>query len=227
MAKEKKTYVQKTTPEGEFIWPKLHTPDEFKGKKTYNTSFALPADHPWVEKCIKLIDKMADEALAEAVANDKRPQKKKDASPWKLAQKPYENETDKDSGEETGRVLFKFKKNYEVKDYKTGEMKTTEVKMFDGRGKKIRVNPWSGTIGCVSFTFLPYAQGADVGAGVKLGLDAVQIIKLVKGGERDAEGYGFAKRDDAEDIESDEASDDDSAEETKSDVASSDDDEDF
>lgn len=230
MADTKPKKVIRTTPEAPLKWPKLAKAETYKNKTTFNTQQVFPADSEYAKKLIKAIDKMADEALEKAIAEDKRPQKKKDANPWKLAPKPYDNELDKE-GEETGNVVFKFKANAEGKKKDGSPWKRDRLKIFDAKGKAFRLkdDPWNGTIACVSYEMRPYAASAEVGAGVSLSIEAVQIIKLVQGGEGNAEDYGFKKRDDGFDAdEAPEGDEDESGDKTESDSgSSSDDDEDF
>lgn len=202
--KKPKKIIQ-TSPRGVFVgYPKLAQADtKFKAEGEYSVKLALPADHPWATKTIAAITKMADEKLAEMVKNDDRPAGKKKAEPWKLNDSlPYANELDKDSGEETGRVVFSFKATASGV-YKSGPRKgekwNRKIALFDAKGQPAAgVNPWGGSEGCVSFEMIPYAVSAKIGAGVKLGLEAAQIIKLVQGGERDAAGYGFAAQEDGD-----------------------------
>lgn len=223
---------KRTTPLTVFIWPKLVVPDtKFKAGGELSTKAAFDTSSEFATKLRNYIDKEADKALAAAIAADKRPDKKKAAVPWKLAVKPYEDETDKE-GNETGRTVFKFATNASgtyKSGPKTGQAWTRDVKMFDSLGQPCPkgVDPWGGTEGAISYTITSYAMGADVGAGVKLNLEAVQITKLVKGGDRGADDYGFAKQDDggftADDAGDDDATTDPSTE-GKPDVAAAEDD---
>jgi hypothetical protein len=226
-AKPKK--IIRTTPVGRFVWPKFAKPDEYKGKKSYNCKFALPADHEWAQKFIAAIDKMADETLAKAVSEDKRVPAKQKKDPWGLARKPYENELDKE-GEETGNVVFKFKANYSGTRKDGSTWVRDKLRVFDAKGKpfKLADDPWNGSEGCVSFEMRPFAQGPDVGAGVSLSIEAVQITKLVSGGEGSADQYGFGAHEDgfdADDIQADDKTADDKG--NASDVAEASDDDDF
>lgn len=233
MADKRPKKITRTTPPGSFKWPKLVAPDEYKGKKAFKTGWTAPADDPWVGKAIKAIDKMADDELAKAIASDKRNPAKQKQNPWKLASKPYENETDKE-GNETGRVLFKFKANFEGTRKDGTPWKHKGIPVFDANGKKFKLaeDPWSGTEDCITFEMRPYSQGPDVGAGVSLSIEAVQIIKLVQGGEKDAEGYGFGKHDGGFDADDgpqagDNSSDDDNSEPEGNVASAAPDDEDF
>jgi hypothetical protein len=62
---------------------------------------------------------------------------------------------------------------------------------------------------------------------VKLGIDAVQILKLVKGGERSADDYGFGKHEGADAIESDDEDGDTPVSNDSPANVAADDDEDF
>lgn len=201
MADQKPKKTIRTTPRGVLIYPKLKTPDtKFKAEGEYVTRLRLPTSAEYTQKLIKLIDKTADEALAQAIKDDPRDAAKKKKTPWKLNEaKPYQDETDKE-GNETGNTLFKFASKASgvyKKGPKAGQKWTRSIAMFDSKGKPVKgVDPWGGTEACVSYEVRPYAATANVGAGVVLGLEAVQILKLVKGGERAADDYGFVPQED-------------------------------
>lgn len=201
MNNDKPKKVIRTTPRGTFIFPKLSTPDtKFKPEGEFSTKLSLATDSEYAQKLMKLIDKTCDEALAEAIKGDTRDAAKKKKTPWKLNEsKPYAAETDKE-GNETGNTLFKFGAKASgtfKRGPKTGQSWSRTIPMFDSKGKPVKVDPWGGSEGCVSYEVRPYAATANVGAGCVLALEAVQIIKLVKGGERDAGGFGFQASEDS------------------------------
>lgn len=200
MADAKPKKVIRTTPRGIFIYPKLAVPDtKFKAAGEYSVKLSLSTASEYAQKLRSHIDKVCDEALVEAINSDTRDAAKKKKTPWKLNEsKPYSDETDKE-GNETGNTLFKFACLASGVSKKDGKPWSRTVSMFDSVGQRLpkgRVNPWGGTEGCVSFESRPYAATAQVGAGCILALEAVQIIKLVKGGEQDASAYGFQATDD-------------------------------
>lgn len=215
MADAKPKKVTRTTPPGLFIYPKLCTPDiKFKAAGEFSVKLSLPTSLEYTQKLRALIDKTADDALAEAIKNDTRDAGKKKKDPWKLNDsKPYSDEMDKD-GNETGNTVFKFgamASGVYKKGPKTGQTWTRTIKMFDAKGTPLptgKCNPWGGTIGCVEYEVRPYAMTAKVGAGCVLGLESVMIKKLVKGGDLSAVDRGFEADEDDGGFSADELGDD-------------------
>ena len=107
----------------------------------------------------------------------------------KIAATPYVDELD-DEGNATGNTIFKFKTKAQITT-KDGKLIPNRVAIFDAKGKPmVDANVWSGSEMKVSAELIPYYT-AMVGAGVSLRLRAVQITKLVEGGNSNAKGYGF------------------------------------
>ena len=107
----------------------------------------------------------------------------------KTAPAPYEDDTD-DNGEPTGSTVFKFKTKAQITT-KDGKIIPNRVAIFDSKGTPMTdCNVWSGSEMKVSAELVPYYT-AMVGAGVSMRLRAVQITKLVEGGNGNAKGYGF------------------------------------
>ena len=107
----------------------------------------------------------------------------------KTASAPYEDDVD-DNGEPTGSTVFKFKTKAQITT-KDGKVIPNRVAIFDSKGTPMTdCNVWSGSEMKVSAELVPYYT-AMVGAGVSMRLRAVQITKLVEGGNGNAKGYGF------------------------------------
>lgn len=205
---EKKEYTRITTSRGVFIYPRLTEPDTkfVKPDGEYHTKFALDADDPLVEQLDTLLEEYIDSELPniEARANGLKGAKlKKVMKTVEQAQKRetnelYEVEYD-DEGEETGRVLFKFKLKAVVKT----EKKTWEQKprLFDASAEPIpdgTVNPWTGTEGKVNIEVFPYFMEKDGVFGLSLRLVGAQILKLVQGSGKGASAsdMGFEQEED-------------------------------
>ena len=109
----------------------------------------------------------------------------------KVAEPPFFDELD-DEGQETGRVVFKFKMKAKVntKDGRTIEM---SPKLFDASGTLMSDvdSIWGGSTLRVSADLVPFYVGFAVGAGVSARLKAVQIIDLKTGGGANASSFGF------------------------------------
>ena len=181
----KKEYDGITTPEGIAIYPHLNRPDVYKdpntgvtGKPQYKVNLSLSQQEatPIIEK----IEEVKKIALAMI------PQGKKQ----KEADDPYYNELD-DEGQETGRVVLKFKMNAQIQ--KDGRQIDLSPKLFDASGVFINEcdDIWGGSTLRVSADLVPWYM-AGPGAGVSLRLKAVQIINLKSGGGADASAYGFS-----------------------------------
>lgn len=207
MAKKPKAEVFKT-PRGQLVgFTALGKPNtKFKPEGEYKGAVAIAADHPWAIDMIQKIEVAIAASLAKAIENDDRPVGKKKQKPWKLNDsKPYENELDKESGEETGRVVFKFGKKASGV-YKSGEKKgdtwTSKVTFFDGKGQPLtNVEPWAGSDVVMKFVMSDYAVSPEVGCGITLKPTVCQIIKLVAGGNGE-DGSDLESYDDADEIES-------------------------
>jgi len=175
-----KDYVGVTTPAGIAIYPHLTQPDtKFNAMGEYKVSLSLTEDEaaPLIEK----VDEAMEQAK-ELIPKGKRP---------KVADAPYFAELD-DEGQETGRVVFKFKMKAKVntKDGRTIEM---SPRLFDAQGTLLTdvKSLWGGSILRISADLIPYYVAA-VGAGASIRLKAVQIIELKTGGDTDATNYGFS-----------------------------------
>jgi len=129
-----------------------------------------------------------NEELTKSVALAKEKAKGKNI---KTAPTPFEDELD-DEGNLTGATIFKFKTKAQITT-RDGKIIPNRVAIFDSKGTPMAdCNVWSGSEMKVSAELVPYYT-AMVGAGVSLRLRAVQITKLVEGGNANAKGYGFGE----------------------------------
>jgi hypothetical protein len=208
MADDKKKKLPSfTTPRLRLAWPKLTAPDygtkEYpKPDGEYSTKAVGRLDDPEVKKLIAALQPAYAEAMKEAqeafAALKPETRKKLKA----VTENPlYTELLDKETEEPTGEVEFKFAKraSFEAKKGpKAGQKVHIKVPLFDARGVAITKAPeiWGGTVARVSFTASPYFIPGTGAAGLKLNLDAVQIIELRQSGGRDATGYGFGQEED-------------------------------
>lgn len=164
------------TPKGEALFCKVVEPDyRFNAKGVYETSLVCDRT-PVVEAFIEKIQTMSDTALAEA--RDSKGEAK--IAPQKLKTLTqevfYKDEYDKE-GNETGRVVFKFKMN-NVDDLPKDKNK---VKVVDSKGITIKNVPLVGngsTIKCKIYAN-PYYMATTNKIGVSFKWEAMQIIDLV------------------------------------------------
>lgn len=200
MANKKPKNPEFVSPRGTFRYPKLNEPDygteNFpKPDGEYSVRLILTeADaQPLVDQLQPHLDAAVEEAQAKFKELPVATRKKlKEVTVNDLYQIEYDPETE----EATGNVIFKFamKASGKTKDGKEWSRKPA---IFDSKGKRLaKPEPiWGGTEGKVAFEVRPYFIAGTGAAGLKLGLNAVQIIELVSGGGRDAEGYGFGAED--------------------------------
>lgn len=199
---DKKSNPTLTSPRGVFVYPSLNKAD--MGTKAFpkpdgefKVTLRVPAAvaEKWREGPLAAIIKQAqEEADAEFAKLPVGTRKKLKALTWNDV---GTDEFDKETEEATGFVLFKFsmKASGKRKDNTAWSQKPT---IFDSKGVRIAQPPqiWGGSEGKVSFEAAPYFIPGTGAAGVALRLKAVQLLKLVSGGERSASEYGFAAEDD-------------------------------
>jgi len=174
--------VRVVSPVGisQYAW--LTQPDTaFDPDGHYKTNLLVKTDE--AQALIKQIDaEIANSVkLAQESSKSKAPVKKSNA--------PYMEEVN-DDGNETGFTVFKFKTKAKI-HAKDGTIIPNKVAIFDSKGKPLTdTNVWSGSEMKVSAELIKY-HTAVAGAGVSMRLRAVQITKLVEGGDGNAKGYGF------------------------------------
>lgn len=175
---EKREFTQGVTPKGSLLFPHIYEPETYEGKDvgfTVNIKF----DQKETDAFIAVIDKELEKA--------KHSIKLKPGQKWSA--EPFLGyREDKD-----GDIVFKFKANSHYTT-KSGETHKVTIPVFDAHGKPIKdpLSIGNGTIAKVAYTLVPYWISKVVN-GIKLRLDAVQIIDLKEYGEKDAKGYGFCE----------------------------------
>ncbi|QWK78593.1 hypothetical protein [Ochrobactrum sp. BTU1] len=105
----------------------------------------------------------------------------------------YSEVLDKETGEETGDVEFKFKKKASGVRKKDNKKWTAKPDLFDAKGNKLGkgVSIWGGSTLKVNFEASNFLVNGSWLVGLTLFLNAAQVIDLVSNGQRDASGYGF------------------------------------
>lgn len=217
-----------TSPRGVLVWPDLITPSygskehpvpDGKWKARLRLDTAKPAVRAFLTKLQPFHDAAvakAEEAFKGLKAETRKKLGKVTVNPL------YTELLDKETEEPTGEIEFSFSKSYIIRPKKgknAGKIVKLYVPLFDGRGNTIKVRNsegdplksapaiWSGTEAHVSFSLrlikdwdIPgyFIPGTGI-AGVAFELEAVQIKKLVSGGGKDANAYGFEADDDGYD----------------------------
>jgi hypothetical protein len=196
-----------TTPRVRLVWPKLTNPDY--GTKDYpkpdgefSTRAVARLDDPAIQEFLEKLRPFYEQALAWAKEEfmKLKPETRKKlraVTPNPL----YTELLDPVTEQPTGEIEFRFARKASWVSQRgptAGQRIRSRVALFDARGQVIQKAPeiWSGTIARVSFTATPYFIPGTGAAGLKLGLDAVQILVLRRGGERSAADYGFVPEED-------------------------------
>lgn len=192
----KPKYINFLTPKGTAIYPKLNVPDtKYKPTGEYSTKLKLSGEEaqPLIDQYEAEAARFFEEVRAElnATTGPKAGKAKARAKTLKLAaDKPFKPEYDEE-GNETGNYIINFKMPARiVREGKEDIVLKFDV--FDAAGKKLAKVPdvWGGSILRVSGQMRPF-DSPTVGVGLSMRLQAVQIIELRQGGQRDAAGYGF------------------------------------
>lgn len=172
-----------TSPRGVAVYPHLTSPDtKFKDEGEFHTKLRVPAD------AAAATVKQIDAEIAKIAAETKKEKKLKTV---KMSPAPYAVD------DETGDVTFTFKMKASGISKKTQKPWERKPTFFDAKGNVLVDAPkiGGGSTLRVNYEFFPYYTAA-VGAGVKLALEAVQVIELVEfGGSRKASDYGFEQED--------------------------------
>lgn len=191
--------ITHTSPKGVFQFPSLSKPDFGNDKfpipdGAYKTSLVVPMAQAQV-----LINKLMpewEEAIEVGKAEFAKmplPARKKLGAVKE--QQFYEVEYDKETEEETGNVIFKFKTKYGITDKKTGEKRYNKIGLFDSASppKPLAAGTsiYGGTTGKIAFQTSPYFVAGQGMAGLSLRLSAAQVIELVGPGNRSASSFGF------------------------------------
>ena len=181
----KMNYAKIVTPVGvsQFCW--LNVPDtKFDETGHYKTNLIVNAKEG------QAIVKSINEEVKKAVTIGAE---KANGKEVKKANLPFEEEYVE--GKPTGNLIFKFKTKAKIIT-KDGKVIPNKVAIFDSQGKPMTdISIWSGSQMKVSADLIPYFT-AMAGAGVSLRLRAVQITKLVEGGNANSAGHGFDKVED-------------------------------
>jgi hypothetical protein len=224
--KEKREIVH--SPKGVAIYPYLNRPDtKFDAKGVYKVDLRVPGDE--ADDLIAKITATQEEAAAMAKKKAAEQKKKGKKVTPKEADLPYFEACDED-GNETGEVVFRFKSTASGVSKKTGKKWQRKIPLFDSKGKPSKASVYGGSTLIVAFTVEPWVN-PKCEYGVKLQMEAVQIIELVTGsGQRSATEYGFGtveggyEADDESEDDEDEGSSEDGSQDGGEDQA---DDEDF
>lgn len=197
---EKKKRTTYTTPKGTVLFAHLVSPDYGTEKYpnpagSFSLSLVLSADDS-----DRLKAKLSSEIEEAREHTREKFSKLKPAARAKFGSPSFNNicEPEYDKNDEpTGNYRWRFKTGAFVEDKNTGRKRERTVPMFDSLNQRVSLaeEPGNGSIAKVAFVASPYFVDGQGMGGLSLYLNAVQLIKLTKAGERSAEDYGFAEED--------------------------------
>ncbi len=206
MLRDRKDYPRVFTPRGEAIYPAVDQPDyKFKENGEYHVRLRLNPDDPELQALVAQAEQIRDEAFdAKKSALEKQ---KKMALVRELTKAPVvKPEINQETAEETGFVILRAALTAKV-DIKNGpragESFEKRPDVFDAAGSRLRNIPkvGSGSTVKLNVTIQDYETDGGKTIGARFELNAVQIIKLVQGGQRSASDYGFGVEEDGDVIE--------------------------
>lgn len=198
MLRNRNDYPSLITPAGTVAWASIDEPDfEYKDSGEFHVRVRFDGDTD-----LSAIQDAAQEILDEAYAQkaEELAKEKKGALLKKLhkVEDIIKPELDRESGEPTGFYTIRAGMRHRIEVTKgkyAGKTFEKYPDVFDARGVKLKKRPriGSGSTVKVSVRIMEYFISKDGEMGIRFELEAVQIIKLVQGGSRDAASYGFAQ----------------------------------
>lgn len=199
------------SPPGSAIFPYLNTPDtKWKTEGEFKTKLSFPtAEAKAIKKIVDDQMKIAEEKAKKFAKEQTAKTKKKVEA--KAADLPIFEEVDED-GNETGNTVASFKSTASGVSKKTGKPWKRTIPLFDAVGNAMRKLVYGGSKLIVAYSASPWVN-PKAEYGVKLQIEAVQVLELVSegGAQRSSSSFGFAKQDGyvaGEDQDDDAGSDD-------------------
>jgi hypothetical protein len=203
MADAKQEYLPKAETNvrirGAAVFPKLTTPDtKFNAMGSFKTGVRVEGEAAATLK--GKIDAAIDAAFEAAAVEllrtgegrekdgeilllkDGKPQKSSDGKSLKVltrTDRPYKEELN-DEGEETGAIVFNTKTSASYKDKKTGRVINKKVTIVDAKKQKVTKEVWGGSLIVANVDIKAFHT--NIGVGVSLRLNGVQVIELRSGG---------------------------------------------
>jgi len=179
----KNTNEQINTPLGVAVYPRLNEPDyKFDPAGVFTVTVRVGA-----EEGQKLKDRL--DAKLDAWHNQQKKERRKPQ--LKRADLTIKPAFD-DDGNETGELDFKFSMKHNVTT-QTGKTWIQRPKLYDSQGKGFTgASIGGGSKLIVNFVPAPYFT-PTMGCGLKMRLNAVQVVELVEYKKVGAESLGFDK----------------------------------
>lgn len=162
------------TPIGSFRHAWFNRPDtKYKEEGLYHGDLILSGQP--AEDLAEKIEAHAKAYFAEKTSK----MGKGEAAKWELLL-PFERETDDETGEPTGNIIFSFKQNAKIKV--NGETKEVKISLRDAKNQEFNAPIYSGSEGRVKFSMRGIELAGNKKAGTRLDFGSVQITKLQQGG---------------------------------------------
>jgi hypothetical protein len=185
----------KISPAGQALWPKLTEPDtKFKTEGEY--SVKLLVSEAEAREFITLCDAVRERAVEMCVEALQAKHPKLTAAKAKektvLYEHPVKPEEDPETGLETGNYTVNFKMTASGANKKTGKPWSRRPVLFDAKKRPIdpgSIEIWNGSRLKVAYSPSPWHNPKNE-CGCSLKLEAVQVLELVNGGNRD---YDFGE----------------------------------
>lgn len=168
------------SPFGIASWPALNTPDEYEGKKSWKVDLLLEPGAEtdnFIEQLDAEYKSSVDAAKADIDANptDGSGRKRK----VEAANPPFWPEVDRETNEETGRMVVRFRSSAEYKDRRTGEMKPIRLPLVDGLKAPMTETIGGGSLIRIVTDLFPYYINGKAGMSCRLAV--VQVKELCNG----------------------------------------------
>lgn len=189
---EKKKYENIVTPAGIAKFPRLNKPEtEVNGQTLDKPRFKVTLIMDEADEGVAAFKADLDKRHAAAIA---AAEKKKKADPKRAKKQlvinpPYRDHLDEDGNPVEGKFEITAKTSAEKED---GTPKT--IRMFDGKGKPAKANIGGGSK--LQLNVTPGAYDSNLGAGLSLYLNAVQILSLEEFSGGNAKSFGFGEHQD-------------------------------
>lgn len=181
---ERKKYEVVVTPPGVVGWPKLFEPDrKFNADGEYTARLFFDPNDPAWEAFIAKAKQVEEEGYQEMLKEKKKKILKR-APSW------LKEETDKDTGEPTGRVYINTKMKASGISKKTQKAWSMRPTVLDAKKNIITKDPGlgSGSVMRLKVELQPWFTDA-LGYGLSFPLRAAQIVELVKWSRDDSAGF--------------------------------------
>lgn len=161
------------SPLGIFLYPWFNAPDtKFNADGLFKTDHLVDATPGEKLKAELELDL---KAAFEEFTKDMKPAEKK---AWKM-ELPVKEDLD-DAGNETGKLVFKYRQNAKIK-LKDGTVKEVTLGIRDAADKPMHKKVWGGSEGRVMFSVRPIKIASSKTISLRLDFAKVQVTKLSEG----------------------------------------------